>query len=237
MELPSTVQAALADRPVAGATCLEAGAGAGNMTAALLAADAGKIVAVTDRAEHAAGVRERIDRDAPATIVTGDLSTAPLATDSVEIVTAHALFNVVPTAAIDDIVAELTRVAAPGAHLVVDDYEPIPAASVTRRLFAVENAAAELATGRPAQTFYAADHVRALFEDRGWVHDRTETLLDPVPWTAELLDAHVDVVREHARHLRDPLGSALVGEAEAVRSETESEEVGTFYSVAMRLPG
>jgi len=42
VDVPSTVSAALEDRPVEGAVCLEAGAGVGNATAGLLARGASR---------------------------------------------------------------------------------------------------------------------------------------------------------------------------------------------------
>jgi len=41
------------------------------------------------------------------------------------------------------------RVAAPDCHLVVDDYDPPADDAAMQNLFAVENAAAALATGDP----------------------------------------------------------------------------------------
>ncbi|MGA9402902.1 MAG: SAM-dependent methyltransferase, partial [Haladaptatus sp.] len=56
MDIPRTVRTALADRPVSGATCLEAGAGMGNTTAGLLADGASRVYAVTNDPEHATAV-------------------------------------------------------------------------------------------------------------------------------------------------------------------------------------
>jgi SAM-dependent methyltransferase len=235
MEPPATVRTALADRPVDGAVCLEAGAGVGNGTAGLLDAGAERVYAVTNDREHASGVSERVGRRDDVAVLEADLREIPLPDDSVGIILAHALFGVVPPAGLPGIAAELTRVAAPGAHIVVDDYEPLPADSPVRRLFALENAAAEIATGRPALSFYPSDAMTALFAGHGWRVDRTRSLLDPVPWTRELLDAHLDEIRGFAEQLDDELGAPLVADGERLVEEIASADVGEMYSVAMRL--
>ncbi|CCQ33354.1 protein arginine N-methyltransferase 5 [Halorhabdus tiamatea SARL4B] len=237
MDVPETVTAALADCPVEGARCLEAGAGAGNATAGLLEAGADHVVAVTNEREHAQTVRERVGREYrdAVRVLEADLREIPLPDDAVEIVTAHALFNVVPPAALDAIAAEVTRVASPGAHLIVDDYAPLPGEAAMRDLFAVENAAAELAVGRSALTFYPARVLRGVFESYGWVHDRTKSVLDPVPWTESHVAAHADVAKEFADDA-GRAGNLLAERADEVATNIGSESTGEMYSLAMELP-
>ncbi|NHN48580.1 class I SAM-dependent methyltransferase [Halostella sp. JP-L12] len=239
MDVPRTVETALEDRPVAGKTCLEAGAGVGNATAGLLAAGADRVYAVTDDRDHARTVRERVGRDAAdrAAVIEADLLETPLPTGSVDVITAHGLFNVISPASLPAVAAELTRVAAPGCHLVVDDYEPPPEDAAVRDLFAVENAAAELADGRPALTFYPAEALRRLFAGYGWEFDRERTLLDPVPWTERHVEAHADAARGSASALPDELGDPLASSADRLADRISEESVGTMYSVAMRFPG
>ena len=236
MNLPDTVTTALADRPVADQYCLEAGAGVGNMTAALVESGAARVYAVTNDREHAMETHDRTREEAGVAVLEADLVATPLPPDVVDVVTAHGLFNVVPPSTAVDVARELTRVAAPGAHLVVDDYAPIPADSPVRRLFAIENAAGELARGRPALTFYPVDGLHRLFAGFGWEFDRTRTLLDPVPWTESHLSAHVDVVRSLAEEVPGDLGDRLVEAANDLASETGAASVGEMYSLAMRLP-
>ncbi|GAB7014461.1 hypothetical protein JCM18549_27320 [Halolamina salina] len=236
MEVPDSVSTALADRDIAGKRCLEAGAGVGNATAGLLDAGAEHVYAVTDRADHADGVRERFADDDRVELIEADLREIPLPDDAVEVITCHALFNVLPNDAAAPIAAELTRVAAPGATLVVDDYDPMPPESPVRQLFAVENAAAELASARAALTFYPADGLRRLFGGHGWTHDRTRSILEPVPWSESHLTAHTAEVRGHAESLPDALGQQLITEAEQLAKATGSSDEGRMYSVAMELP-
>jgi len=238
MDVPSTVITALEDRPVAGAICLEAGAGVGNATEGLLAAGAERVYAVTNDAAHARTVRERVARAEPdrSVALEADLGELPLADDAVDIVTAHGLFNVVPPASLDAIATEVTRVAAPGCHLVVDDYEPLPADAEVRKLFAVENAATQLADGRPALTFYPAAALRRLFEGYGWRSDRERTLLDPVPWTEQHVEAHAEEIRATAAELPGQHRERFVDEADRLVDDIGEERVGEMYSVAMRLP-
>lgn len=234
MAIPSTVERAIEDVPVAGARCLEAGAGAGNMTAALREAGADSVVSVTNDRDHALDVRDRFDR-APPGVLEADLRSTPLAEDSVSVVTAHALFNVLAPAAVPAIVDELTRVARDGAWLVVDDYAPIPHDGL-RALFAAENAAAELADGRPALTFYPAAHLRGCFAARGWRLVGEQSLLEPVPWTADLLDAHADLARESAATLEASTADALRAETRRRREQLgDGVDTGRMYSLAFRL--
>lgn len=238
MDVPRTVTAALADRPVTGAVCLEAGAGAGNATAGLLAAGAGRIYAVTNDGEHADAVRGRVGRDEAdrVAVLEADLRTLPMAADSVEVITAHGLCNVLDPSSLGAVVEEVTRVAAPGCHLVVDDYEPPPDGAAVRELFAVENAAAELAENRPALTFYPAAVLRRLLVGYGWEFDRERTLLEPVPWTASHIEAHSDATRSAASKLSDELGEHLSAEAERLATAIGDESIGRMYSIALRLP-
>ncbi|MFB6202750.1 MAG: class I SAM-dependent methyltransferase [Halorhabdus sp.] len=237
MDVPETVNQALADRPVAGRRCLDAGAGVGNTTTGLCKADARTVVAVTNDREHAVTVRERVgpeQRDCR--VLEADLRDLPLPDDAVEVVTAHALFNVVPTTDLSTIVGELTRVATPGTHLIVDDYAPVPQEAAIRELFALENAAAELADGRPALTFYPADVLRGVFERYGWRFDRRKTLLDPVPWTENHVDAHASAVQDATAPLANDLGDRLASEADRLAAEIGAESTGQMYSLAFRLP-
>ena len=238
MDVPQTVETALDDRPVAGKTCLEAGAGVGNATAGLLDAGADRVYAVTNDSDHAETVRERVGRDAAerAAVVEADLREIPLPDDSAGVITAHGLFNVIPPASLPAVAAELTRVAAADCHLVVDDYEPPPEDAHVRDLFAVENAAAELAESRPALMFYPAAALRRLFAGYSWEHDRRRTLLDPVPWTERHVDAHAEAARESAASLPDDLGDPLSAAADRLAKRIGEESVGTMYSLAMRLP-
>ncbi|GAB7094542.1 hypothetical protein JCM30237_16950 [Halolamina litorea] len=236
MNVPDSVSAALADRDVAGRVCLEAGAGVGNATAGLLSAGAEHVYAVTDRADHADGVRERFPDEDRLELIEADLRELALPDDSVDVITAHALFNVLPNDAAAPIAAELSRVAAPGATLVVDDYDPMPPDSPVRQLFAVENAAAELANARAALTFYPDDGLRRLFGGHGWEHDRTTSILEPVPWSEGHLTAHTAEVRGYAGSLPDPIGKPLVNEAERLAKATKRSDEGRMYSVAMTLP-
>ncbi|WP_129113965.1 class I SAM-dependent methyltransferase [Halegenticoccus tardaugens] len=238
MDVPQTVTAALEDRPVDGATCLEAGAGVGNATTGLLANGGRRVYAITNDSDHATTVRERIGRtEADRTaVIEADLTNTPLAADSVDVITAHTLFNVLLPAALPAVIKELTRVAAPDCHLVVDDYEPLPEDAAVSDLFAVENAAAELVTGRPALTFYPSAVLRRLFAGYGWEFDRELTLLDPVPWTASHVEAHANAARSRATELAAELGDPLIAEVDRLVDAIGSESAGTMYSVAMRRP-
>ncbi|MCU4974618.1 class I SAM-dependent methyltransferase [Halobacteria archaeon AArc-m2/3/4] len=237
MDVPTTVTTALEDRPIAGATCLEAGAGVGNTTAGLLAADAARVYAVTNDANHASTVSERVGRrevDRTA-VLEADLRDLPLASNSVDVITAHGLCNVLTPQALERVATELTRVAAAGCHLVVDDYEPLPADAAVRELFALENAVAELVGGRPHLTFYPATMLRRLFAGHGWTFDRERTLLDPVPWTRRHLEAHAAVARAGAEELPTELREPLLADLEDLVAAIGEESVGEMYSIAMRF--
>ncbi|WP_181686601.1 class I SAM-dependent methyltransferase [Halorhabdus salina] len=235
MAVPETVATALDDRAVAGKRCLEAGAGAGSATLGLLSEGAREVFAVTNDREHAETVRERVGGDGRVCTLEADLREVPLPDDTFEVVTAHALFNVVTTAELPAIADELTRVAAPGAQLVVDDYAPLPESAAMADLFALENAAGELATGRQPLTFYPASLLRSVFESHGWTFERRRTLLDPVPWTDSHVQTHADVAREAAASLDGDLGDALTAEADRLVETIGSESAGEMYSLAFRF--
>ncbi|MGB9987187.1 class I SAM-dependent methyltransferase [Salarchaeum japonicum] len=229
-DVPDTVTDALADVPVDGAVALEAGAGVGNGTAGLRNAGAAAVYAVTADRAHAASVRERIPA---AAVLQADLRSIPLPDDTVDVVFAHALFNVLTNAEATAIADELTRVAAPDAWLVVDDYAPVGRDEPIRRLFGVENALAELADGRPAYVFHPDTELRALFEARGWTHERTRDILEPVPWPRDLFDAHLDAARDTAASVPDHLADPLLDRAREL-TERAPNSTGRMYSVAMR---
>ncbi|OYR39768.1 class I SAM-dependent methyltransferase [Halorubrum sp. Hd13] len=252
MDVPKTVAAALEDRPVAGKRCLEAGAGAGNATAGLLANGAARVYAVTNDRGHALTTRRRVGDgggddgdgnggddgtvDHRLAVLEADLRAVPLPDDSVDLITAHGLCNVLDPAALSAVAAELSRVAAPGAHLVVDDYDPLPDDAAIRELFAVENAASELARGRPALTFYPAAFLRRFFAGHGWEFERERTLLKPVPWTESHVSTHADEAATAAADCPGESGDALAATARRLAGEIGSESVGRMYGLAFRLP-
>jgi SAM-dependent methyltransferase len=235
-EPPQTVRDALADQPVAGATCLEAGAGAGSMALALREAGAERVLAVTDDRDHASDAQERLAGDV-VDVIEADLTATPVAADSVDIVTAHALFNVLDPATAIGVARECTRVAKPGARLIVDDYAPLPG-GVARRLFDLEEAASRLAAHGTAYDFYPADHLATLFEGLGWEHHQTETLLEPLPWSETLLGAHADLAREHAACADEAAEALIDRRADALLDglSATGSEGGRMYSVVLELP-
>lgn len=232
--LPETVTTAIADVPVAGATCLDAGAGTGSMALALAQAGADRVLTVTDDRGHATDVRARIEGD-PVAVLEADLRATPVRSRVADVVTAHALFNVLAPAAAWAVVGELSRVAAPDADLIVVDYAPLPD-GVVADLFALENAVGVLRDGVPAYTFYPAGLVAALFAAHGWTHVGTETLLDPVPWSAALLGEHAALAREGAAAIDSPLGPALADHVDAVETRVPDTGVdaGRFYAIHCR---
>lgn len=232
-DVPNTVRDALADVPIAGKTALEAGAGVGNGTAGLLSAGADRVVAVTNERDHAETVHDRCPE---AAVLQADLTASPLAADTAEVLLAHGLFNVLPVETAAAVARELTRVAAPGAWLVVDDYAPHPPDSRIRQLFAVENALSAVADTRPAYVFHPAAALRRLFGGHGWDHERTTTLLDPVPWSDDHVQAHLAAARRTAAELPDEIAEPLVTRAERL-AEPGADETGRMYSLALRYEG
>jgi hypothetical protein len=235
-DIPDSLTEALTAVRTAGRPALEAGAGAGNATAALRAGDATPVYPVTDDHDHATGVGERFTDDSAVHPLEANLRAVPLPDDTVEVVTAHGLFNLVPTTDTTGIVAELTRVTASGGEIVVDDYGPVH--ETTRALFGAGNAVSELLEGEPTYTCYPAAHLRSLFEAHGWRHVETRGLLEPVPWTAALLDAHAEAATDRTDTLSDPLGTAVREHVEEVRGRLGTgSETGRMYSVRLELRG
>lgn len=238
MDIPRTVTAALEEQPVAGMTCLEAGAGHGNMTSGLLAAGATHVYAVTNRDDHAKSVTERVGTTARdrSTVLTADLRALPIENNSIEIITAHALFNVLVPSALSPVIEELTRVATPGCLLILDDYEPLPSHASIRELFAIENALTELADGHAGLTFYPAVVLQALLAEYGWEFDYNHLLLDPVPWTENHINAHARAARTAARKLSKPLETILLAEIDRIVAKLDDESVGEMYSMTFSCP-
>lgn len=238
MDVPNTVTTALADRSVAGKRCLEAGAGVGNTTAGLLAEGAARVYAVTDDRGHARTTRQRVDEayeaDGRLDVLEADLRSIPLPDESVDLITAHGLCNVLTPAALAAVAEELSRVAAPGSELVVDDYDPMPDDAAVGDLFALENAASELAVGRSALTFYPAGFLRRLFAGYGWEFERERTLLEPVPWTESHVSAHAEEAVTMAEAVSGDAGDALSATARRVAAEIGSESAGRMYGLAFR---
>lgn len=225
---------ALADVPIADRPCLEAGAGVGNATAGLRDAGGAPVFGISNEAEHVRDLREAFRGDDAVVPLLADLRRIPLADDAVEVATAHCLFNVLAPAEASPVVAELTRVVAPGGWLVVDDYAPLPDGPV-RDLFALENAVGTLAESSRPYTFYPPAHLRSLFEARGWELARERTLLDPVPWSDELLDAHADLVEAGVADLPADLAEALRDRLTAVGERAAGGvDAGELYSLAFR---
>ncbi|WP_050031666.1 class I SAM-dependent methyltransferase [Halorubrum halophilum] len=269
MDVPHTVTTALDDQPVAGKRCLEAGAGVGNTTGGLLANGAARVYAVTNDRDHARTTRRRVDGEGGdggdggdengdgandsddsdensgdhgdrLAVLEADLRAIPLPDGSVDLITAHGLCNVLDPASLSTVAEELSRVAAPGAQLVVDDYDPPPDGAAMRELFAVENAASELARGRPALTFYPAAFLRRFFAGHGWEFERERALLEPVPWTESHVSAHADEAADAAASAADGsggAGDALAATARRLAAEIGSESAGRMYSLAFRRPG
>ncbi|WP_280587657.1 class I SAM-dependent methyltransferase, partial [Halorubrum sp. Boch-26] len=229
--------------------CLEAGAGVGNAPAGLLATGADRVYAVTNDRDHARTTRRRIGGDSDdnggdsddnggdrLAVLEADLRSIPLPDGSVDVITAHGLCNVLYPATLSAVAEELSRVAAPGAGLVVDDYDPLPDDAAIGELFAVENAASELARGRPALTFYPAAFLRRFFAGHGWEFQRERTLLEPVPWTESHVTAHADRAASMAAERPGEPGDTLAATVHRLASEVGSESVGRMYSLAFRLP-
>ncbi|WP_435097228.1 class I SAM-dependent methyltransferase [Halorubrum sp. N11] len=246
MDVPHTVATALDDQPVAGKRCLEAGAGVGNATAGLLANGAARVYAVTNDRDHARTTRRRVGNNGDGNgnsddgdrlaVLEADLRAIPLPDGSIDVITAHGLCNVLDPTSLSAVAEELSRVAAPGARLVVDDYDPLPDDAAISELFAVENAASELARGRPALTFYPAAFLRRFFAGHGWEFGRERTLLDPVPWTESHVSAHADRAASMVGEYPGEPGDTLAATARRLAAEIGSESVGRMYGLAFRLP-
>ena len=233
MDVPETVRTALSDVPVEGRVCLEAGAGVGNTAAGLLDAGAAKVYAVTKDRDHARTVRRRVDR-APARlrVLHSDLRSLPIPDGSIELITAHGLCNVLAPADLDAVLTELTRVATRDCRLVLDDYDPLPDDAAVRELFALENAAANAATGQPALSFYPSQALRRWVQGAGWAFERERTLLDPVPWTRSHLAAHAGVIEAFAAAAESAQLRAIHERATRLVEDLDAESTGRMYSLS-----
>ena len=234
--VPTTVATALADHRVEGRRCLDAGTGVGNSAAGLARAAADRVITVTTNPDHAHHASRRFAADDRVDVIRADLRSLPLGDDSVEFIMAHAVCNVLEPSALALVATEWYRIAAPDCVLVIDDYDPIPEEACVSSLFELENAAAILATGRPALTFYPAPFLVHSFVGAGWELCRMQTLLDPVPWTAAHLDAHTEATAAALQTLSPALRRPLTERLDILTKNLDPAATGRMYSLAFRLP-
>lgn len=235
--VPTTVTAALAGRPVVGRRCLDAGTGFGNAAAGLSAANAERVVSVTTDPRHAYHAADRFAEDDRIEVMRADLRAIPLPDAAVDFIIAHAVCNALTPRALAAVAAEWRRIAAPGCVLVVDDYDPLPDEAAVSPLFDLENAAAILATGQSAQTFYPAALLANSFAGAGWKRLGERTLLEPVPWTRAHLDAHVRATERRLGTLSASIRRPMRNRLADVAGDLAPTTTGRMYSVALRFPG
>lgn len=235
MNLPRTVLTAVADQPVDGRLCLEAGAGVGAMSAALLDAGAKRVYAMSNDRADVLLTRRRMGSQDGLEPLEADLQEIPLKTESIELITAHGLCNLLNPESLQAVTDEFNRIACPGCRLIVDDYDPLSKDAEIRQLFAIENAAAALGKGDAAVTFYPSRLLKRQFSAAGWTFERELTLLEPVPWTGSHLSAHANVVEELSPKMPSPLDEYLSTRAQQLVTTIGHEDAGRMYSLAFSL--
>jgi len=103
--------------------------------------------------------------------------------ETIDLITAHMLVNVVTPVDLLLILKELTRVAKKKALMVVNDYNPLCSYQTERshlvdELFRIENAVSYLANGEPALVWYPSEYITELLELLGWEIETAELMYE-----------------------------------------------------------
>jgi ubiquinone/menaquinone biosynthesis C-methylase UbiE len=242
-DITTSIQKAMNDVRVEGLVCLEAGTGAGNTTCYLAARGAGLVYSVSNEQEHLDYARNRLsDEDARRVeFVKADLRKLDFLSErTIDLITAHMLINVLPPVDLFLVFKELSRVAKENALLLVNDYEPLSShcagrSHLAEELFRIENAASYLIRGEPALAWYPSGYVTDLLRLLEWEVESVKSLYDRTPWEKELLQEHVDDIKEMSLRVDDEgTRKALIQRALDILDQIGDDEViyaGSIYSV------
>jgi len=231
---------------ITGLTCLEAGTGAGNMTRWLAKKGAKVVYSISNNLEHLDYARRRLPKKYIKNVkfIKADLRKLDfLEEETIDLITAHMLINVVTPVDLFFIFKELTRVAKNKALMVVNDYNPLCSYQTERshlveELFRIENAVSYLANDEPALIWYPSEYIIELLELLGWEIETMELMYDKTPWGKELLKEHLEVIENECKKLRNEnLRKNLLHQAKEILNQVDEDETvyaGTIYSIIAR---
>lgn len=244
-KIPETIQISMDGVPVEGLICLEAGTGAGNMTYYLVKRKAKLVYSISNNQEHLDYARSRLsDGDLKKVrFVNVDLSNLRLSSETIDLITAHMLISVVPPVDLFSIFKELTRVAKKDALMVINDYNPLSSYQTERshlveELFRIENTVHYLVKDKPALVWYPYEYVTDLLQLLGWKVESTKLLYPKTPWPKELLEEHIDVIKEICIKINNEgTRKNFLQRALEIFNEVDEDEViyaGSIYSIKIR---
>lgn len=245
-KIPRTIQLAMNGIHIEDSVCLEAGTGAGNMTCYLVEKRAKLVYSVSNNQEHLDCARKRLSNDDAkrAIFIRGDLrELSSLSDQAIDLITAHMLINLLPPVDLFLVFKELSRVARKSALLVVDDYNPFSSqqagsSPLVERLFRIENAIHYLVEGEPALVWYPSQYVTDLLQLLDWKVESVKLLYDETPWEKELLQEHIDTIKEVCAGINDEgMRKGFLQQALEIFDQIRDDEViyaGSVYSVKAR---
>lgn len=231
---------------VVGLICLEAGTGAGHMTRWLAEKGAKLVYSISNNEEHLEYARKRLPKKYVKNVkfIKADLRKLDfLERESIDLITAHMLINVVTHVDLFLIFKELTRVAKDGGLMVINDYNPLNSYRTERshlieELFRIENAVSYLVNGKPALVWYPSEYITELLGLLGWKIENVELMYDKTPWDKELLKEHLEVIENGCKKLKNEnLRKGLLYRAKEILDQIDEDEIiyaGTIYSIIAR---
>lgn len=198
----SVIQKSMKNIAVNGFVCLEAGTGAGNMTRYLVKRGAKLVYSISNNEEHLEYARKRLSNKEAERVrfIKADLCNLNIIpSETVDLVTAHMLINVVPPTDILLIFQELTRVTKRKGLIVINDYNPLSSyrgkrSYLVEELFKIENSLHYLIEGKPALIWYPAEYIIQLLKLLGLTLEDSELIYKKTPWEKDLLKEHVEVI-------------------------------------------
>jgi ubiquinone/menaquinone biosynthesis C-methylase UbiE len=227
-------------------TCLEAGTGAGNMTRYLLKKGSKLVYSISNNQEHLDYARKRLSDEEAKRVkfINADLRKLNFLSDeTIDLITAHMLINVVPPVDLFQIFKELSRVAKKGTLMVVNDYNPLSSYQTKRsllveKLFKIENAIYYMVEGEPALVWYPSEYITDLLQLLNWKVESVKLLYHKTPWEKELLREHLEVIKETCIKINDEnVRENFLHQALEIFNKIGDDEViyaGSIYSIKMR---
>ncbi|MEO0127269.1 MAG: class I SAM-dependent methyltransferase [candidate division WOR-3 bacterium] len=242
----SVIEKSMKDIGVNGLVCLEAGTGAGNMTRYLVKNGAKLVYSISNNEEHLEYARKRLsDKEAERVkFIKADLcNLSIIPSETVDLVTAHMLINVVPPTEILLIFRELTRVTKINGLIVINDYNPLSSymgkrSYLVEELFKIENALNYLIESKPALVWYPAEYIIQLLKLLGWVLEDMELVYKKTPWEKDLLKEHVEVIEGLCTKVNNErIKNTFLQQTLEIFNKVKDDEViyaGSIYSVRMQ---
>jgi len=242
----SSIQKFMSDVPIKGLICLDAGTGTGGMTRYLVERGAKLVFSISNNQEHLDYARSKCSTEEIRKIrfVNADLADLKfLSSETVDLITAHMLINVVYPIKLFSIFKELTRVARKNSLLTIIDYNPLytyqtDKSHLVEELFKIENAIHYLVEGEPALIWYPSEYIINSLQLLGWMPESINLIYSKTPWEKELLNEHMDEIKEicvkiNHENLRE---SFLQNTAEIFNKIGDKEVIyaGSIYGIKMR---